>query len=120
MYAWLAEKLMGIPYVRRAVEEKADLDSLKEKPGIRVYMGLIIIGFSYLIGWPAVALFGILAVYFAEPLILLVGGPLIYGFSHVVFWVGLYLAGSKYATVFLRWAVRRLVEKLGGSMHKQK
>jgi hypothetical protein len=116
MKSWIARTLMRIPYVKRAVDERADLGAFKEKVGIRVYAGLVVIAISYLIGWPAVALCGVLSVYFQEPLILLVGGPAIYGTSHVVFWVGVYLAGARYTAAFFRWGMRRLVEKLEGPL----
>ena len=77
-------------------------------------LGIILIGFSYLIGWPAVALFGILSIYFGQPLILIIGGPVIYGISHLVFIAGLYLAGARYSYVFLRWATRKALEKVLG------
>ncbi|MBN1531565.1 MAG: hypothetical protein JXA20_02785 [Spirochaetes bacterium] len=114
MKSRIAQQLMKVPYVRRAVNERADLSAFREKPGVRVYVGLVVIAISYIIGWPAVALFGVLSVYFSEPRILLVGGPAIYGTSHVVFWVGIYLAGARYTAAFFRWGARRLVERLGG------
>jgi hypothetical protein len=40
-----------------------------------VWAGLFLVGLSYVIGWPAVAAFGVLAAWFREPLIIAVGGP---------------------------------------------
>lgn len=107
----IKRKIAASPFIVKAVEDEADLSIFREKPGFRVYFGLGIIGFSYLIGWPAVALFGILAVYYREPLFAIVGGPAIYGTSHVVFWIGLFFAGSRYAMALMRWGVRVLFEK---------
>ncbi len=105
-------KLAQTDYVRSAIAEQADLSAFKERPTPRIILGLAIIAFSYIIGWPAVGFLGILAVYFNEPLLAVVGGPLIYGVSHLVFLLGMYLAGAKYTKIFLRWATRMAMEKL--------
>ena len=107
-------RLMRLRFVREAVEEKADLASLHQKPTPRAWAGLVLIGLSYLLGWPAVGLLAVISYALHEPLVLAVGGPLIYGFSHLVFLAGSWLAGSRYARIFLRWASRRVVEKIGG------
>lgn len=109
----LVKRFAETPYVRSALEERADLNAFRQKPTRRIIFGLIVIGISYTIGWPAVGAFGILAAYLEEPLILIVGGPAIYGMSHVVFIIGMYLAGAEHAKVFLRWATRMGMEKLG-------
>jgi hypothetical protein len=77
-----------------------------------VIVGVALIGFSYIIGWPAVALLGVLAAHFKRAAIVVVGGPLIYGLSHVVFMVGMYFAGNRYAPIFLRCAARAVTRKL--------
>ena len=41
-----------------------------------------------------------------------VGGPFAYGLSHLVFLLGMYLSGSFYALIFLRWFTRVAMEKL--------
>lgn len=105
-------KLASLPYVKKAIEERTDLSSLKRTPDTRIIIGIFLVLFSYLIGWPAVGLLTIIAIYSGKPLIAVIGGPLIYGFSHVVFWVGMYLAGASYVGVFLRWAARTCVEKM--------
>ena len=78
---------------------------------LRIILGVSAIGISYIIGWPAVAFLGTLSIYFQEPLIVAIGGPVTYGLSHLVFLLGMYLAGAKYTRIFLRWAARALVEK---------
>lgn len=108
----IIHKLVDTEYVRSAIADQADLSAFKERPTPRIIMGLAVIAFSYVIGWPAVSFLGIVAVYFKEPLIAVVGGPLIYGISHLVFLLGMYLAGAKYTKIFLRWATRMAVEKL--------
>ena len=98
-------------YVRSAVKDKADLSAFKQKPSIRVILGVSAIAFSYIIGWPAVGALGMLSIYLEKPLIVAIGGPLTYGLSHLVFLLGMYLAGYDYTKIFLRWATRVTVEK---------
>jgi len=112
MISRIVKRIAGTPYARRAIEEKADLTAFKEKPTARILLGVFLIGFSYVIGWPAVSALAGLAVYFREPLVAVIGGPLAYGLSHLVFTVGMYLAGAKYSAIFLRWATRVIMEKL--------
>ena len=109
----LAARLARTRFVRTAMEvEAADLGALRCKPSPAVFVGVALIGFSYIIGWPAVALLGILAAYFRRAAIVVVGGPLIYALSHAVFMVGAYFAGNRYAPIFLRWAARGIMRKL--------
>jgi peptidoglycan-N-acetylglucosamine deacetylase len=109
---WLASTAAG----RKAIREKADLSAFKERPSKRFLTGVGLMLFSYVLGWPMVGLFSVLAAYFQNPG-LLIGGPLCYGFSHLVFLSGLYLAGRdslRYVEIFSLWSLRRLVERLTG------
>lgn len=110
--AQLADRLLKIQFVSTAVSEQADLSAFKKKPSLLIIIGLLTIGFSYLIGWPAVAGLGIIAIKLNQPLIAIIGGPLTYGLSHLVFILGMYLAGAEYTVIFLRWLSRTGVEKL--------
>ncbi|MCX5883104.1 MAG: hypothetical protein NTU74_15285 [Deltaproteobacteria bacterium] len=105
-------RIANTDYVRSALNDKADLSAFKEKPSIRIIMGVSAILFSYIISWPAIGALGALSVYLNKPLLVVIGGPLLYGFSHLVFIFGMYLAGAKYSKIFLRWATRIAVEKL--------
>ena len=107
----IIKRISETEYVRSAIEEKADLSAFKEKPSIRVILGVSAICFSYIIGWPAISVLGALAIYLNRPLLIVIGGPLLYGFSHLVFLLGMYLAGYNYTKIFLRWATRVAVEK---------
>ncbi len=99
--------------MRTAMEgEAADLGALRGKPSPAVIVGVALIGFSYIIGWPAVALLGIAAAHFERAALVVVGGPLVYGLSHLVFMLGMYFAGKRYAPIFLRCAARAVVRKL--------
>jgi len=108
----LVRRLARTVFVRTAIEEQAGLDAFRQPPSLRVILGVGAIVFSYVIGWPLVALLGAAAVYFGQPLIVLVGGPLAYGCSHLVFLLGMYLAGAKYSWIFLRWATRVTMQRL--------
>ncbi|MFH0975700.1 MAG: hypothetical protein V1874_07935 [Spirochaetota bacterium] len=114
----IAERLLKIPFVYKAVQEKADLSNLKIIPEkrtiIKNFIGLFLILFSYVIGWPLVIALGVISISESEPLLLIIGGPVAYGLSHLVFWAGMYLAGAHYTYIILRWAARMAVEKLTG------
>ncbi len=116
--ARIVARLVRVQFVREAMEEQMDLSTLRaalrEKPTPRAWAGLVLVGISYIIGWPAVGLFALIAYHLHEPLVLVVGGPVTYGLSHVVFMVGSWLAGARYAVIILRWATWKAVEKLGG------
>lgn len=112
MISRIVTRIANTPYARKAVEEKADLSAFKQKPSARILLGVFLIGFSYIIGWPAVSALTGLAVYLQEPWVAVIGGPLTYGLSHLFFLAGMYLAGAKYSAIFMRWATRMLVEKM--------
>lgn len=104
---------MQSAFVQSAIAEQTDLSAFRERPSGRIIFGLFLIGFSYVIGWPAVSALGVLSVYADKPMILMIGGPVTYGLSHLVFIAGMYFAGVKYTKIFLKWAARVAVEKLG-------
>jgi len=107
----IIKRICETEYVRSAIEDQADLSAFKEKPSIRIILGVSAICFSYIIGWPAISALGALAIYLKRPLLIAIGGPLVYGLSHLVFLLGMYLAGYNYTKIFLRWATRVAVEK---------
>lgn len=114
----IALRISRTSFVKKALEEKADLSAFSKKPSPRILMGIFLMGLSYLLGWPAVSTIGIIAIMWKEPLIAVFGCPAMYGFSHLVFLAGFYLAGAKYSVIFARWAVRMTIEKiLGASDH---
>jgi len=110
--AKLADSLLKKPFVAKAVTQKASLEAFREKPSLRIILGMVTIGLSFLVGWPAVAGIGFVAVKIHQPWVAAIGGPLIYGFSHLVFIFGMYLCGAKYSMIFLRWITRKGVEQL--------
>ena len=112
MYKNSLLKIASTRFVSSAIAEEADLSAFKEKPSLAVITGVVLIIIASLLGWPAVALFGVIAVKLEEPLIVVIGGPLVYGFSHLVFLLGMYFSGAEYSIIFARWLVRIIMEKL--------
>ncbi len=108
----LVAKLASTRFVRNVMEEEADLSAFKQKPSVKVVLGVGAIALSYAIGWPLIALLGALSVYYQEPIIVLLGGPAAYGLSHLTFILGMYLAGARYSWIFLRWLTRITMLKL--------
>ena len=117
----IAKYLVNISFIFNAIEAESDLKAFKEKPSREIFIKNIIavflILFSYVIGWPVIILLGVISVYFKKPLIVIIGGPVAYGISHLVFTAGMYLAGARYAMIFLRWFTRLALEKFIGRNH---
>ncbi len=110
---FLAQKLASTAYVKRAIEKQATLDCFKATPSPRLLFGVGMVLFSFVIGWPMVALFGVLSAYSHTPALLILGAAF-YGFSHLVWMFGMYLAGRnciQYADAVLSWILRKAVEK---------
>jgi peptidoglycan/xylan/chitin deacetylase (PgdA/CDA1 family) len=109
----LAQKLASTAYVKRAIKNQVTLDAFKTSPSPRVLLGLGLVLFSFVLGWPMVGLFSVLSAYFHAPALLMLG-PVFYGFSHLVWMFGMYLAGRnciKYADIMFSWCLRKAVEK---------
>lgn len=102
-------------YCKTAIEDRADLTAIREKPTPSMIVGLILIAFSYVIGLPAVVALGVIAVWMKDKRIVLIGGPLIYAISTILFIIGIKMAGKKYFQVFSRWVVRVVLEKILGN-----
>jgi hypothetical protein len=100
-------------FIKEALENPVDLSELWDRPSPRQIAGLVLMGFSYIIGWPAVAGLSMLAVWVREPLIAVIGCPAIYGFSHLVFFISVWLIGAPhFVTVLAKYAVGKLFIKL--------
>jgi len=89
----LRQRLRRMRLVQKALQEPID-PQLFRRPSARIVAGLVLIGASYVIGWPAIAAFGAIAAWTGQPKLLL-GGPALYGLSWLVFAAGLALVGSK-------------------------
>jgi peptidoglycan/xylan/chitin deacetylase (PgdA/CDA1 family) len=112
-WGFFARKLASSAYVRRAMEKQVTLDACRTSSSPRFFFGVGLVLFSFVLGWPMVALFGVLSAYSHAPVLLLLGTAF-YGFSHLVFLFGMFLAGPnciKYADVVLSWILRKAVER---------
>ena len=107
-----ANRVAKTKFASRAIKERADLSAFKEKPTAKNFLGIFLMCCSYIIGWPAVGLIGAISIYRQEPILIIIGGPLLLITAHLVFLAGMYLAGGKYVMVFFRWATRATLEKL--------
>ncbi len=108
----LANGIAKTKFASRAINDGADLSAFKEKPTAQKFLGILLMCCSYIIGWPAVGLIGAFSIYWHEPMLIIIGGPLLLVIAHLVFLAGMYLAGGKYVMVFFRWATRVTLEKL--------
>lgn len=102
-------------YCKTAIEDRADLAAIREKPTPSMIVGLILIAFSYVIGLPTVVALGVLAVSMGKPMVGIIGGAVIYAISTILFIIGVKMAGKKYVQVFSRWVVRVVLEKILGN-----
>ncbi len=101
-------------YCKTAIEDRADLSAIREKPTMSMIVGIILIVFSYAIGLPTVIALGVLAVSMGKPLVGIVGGAMIYTISTIIFIIGIKMAGKKYFYLFSRWVVRVVLTKILG------
>jgi len=109
----IATYLVGRKYIAEILDNPTDLDEFKERPTKRVMTGLILMGLSYIIGWPAVAALSVLAVWFREPMIAVIGGPTTYGLSCLVFIAGAWLARAPhYMGTLARYTIQFFLRKL--------
>lgn len=108
----LAARLAETKFVRAALTEEIDIGALRVKPTPRMIAGLILVGLSYVLGWPAVAVFGFLAAYLREPLIAVIGGPATYIFSHLIFLTGAWLAGAEHVRILTKYGTKIIFQKL--------
>lgn len=108
----LRQRLRRTRLVQKALAEPVDPQLLR-RPSARIVAGLLLIGVSYVICWPAITALGAIAAWLRQPKLLL-GGPVLYGLSWVVFATGLALVGSKALRSgrgFGLLLVRRLAER---------
>jgi len=114
----LIKRILRTRFVQTALKDNADLSKFRQKPTAKELAGLFIIAISYAIGWPVIAILGILAAYLHRLLIIVVGGPFMYLMSHLTFILGMYLSGTSYAKAFIRWVIKIIVFKLFSEAYK--
>ncbi len=110
----LADRIAATKYGRNALNEPVDLGYFRQRPSLKLIMGLLLLVISYIICWPVIALLTFLAAYYRKPLIIVIGGPLTYGLSWAVFGLSMLLLGihSYYgAEVIGHYFTRQFLEK---------
>ncbi len=108
----IAQRIAKTKFGRNALEEKSGANPFKEKPSAKILIGILLLAFSYMVGWPMIGLCGALAIYWKEPIIAIVGVPIFFVVAHLFFLAGVYLAGGKYLLPLLRWITRITLKKL--------
>ena len=106
-----AGKLAQTKFGQKSLTKPDGLSILKQQPGTRVYVGLVLMAISFLIGLPALAFLSYLSVKLSKPMTIAVGGPVVIILTHIMFGVGVYLAGQNYASKVLQWATKRFLQK---------
>ena len=108
---FVAKQLLKTGFARRAVQECADLRVFRQKPSGRVLAGLISIGVSYVACWPVISGLGVFAIYIGQPLLIVIGGPVIWTATHFLCMFGMYLAGADHSKALIKYLVRIFVER---------
>ena len=109
----IAKYLTGKKYIIEILNNPADLSEFHQHPTPRLITGWILMGLSYVIGWPAVAALSALAVWLREPMIAIIGCPTTYALSYLVFIVGAWLARAPhYMGTLARYAIQTLLRKI--------
>ncbi len=106
-----AHRLAQTKFGQKSLTKPDGLSILKWQPGTRVYVGVVLMAMSYLIGLPALAFLSYLSVKLSKPMTIAVGGPVVFLLVHIMFGVGVYLAGQNYALALLQWATKRFLQK---------
>ena len=106
-----ARSLAQTKFGQKSLAKPDGLSILKQQPGTRVYVGLILMAMSCLISLPALAFLSYLAVKLGQPRTIAVGGVAVLLLVHVIFGVGVYLAGQNYAVEVLQFATKRFLQK---------
>ena len=107
----IARRLAQTKFGQKSLTKPDGLSILKQQPGTRVYVGLVLMVISFLIGLPALAFLSYLSVKLSKPMTIAVGGPVVILLVHIMFGVGVYLAGQNYAVKLLQWATKRFLQK---------
>ena len=106
-----AHRLAQTRFGQKSLAKPDELPVFNQNPGLKFYVGLVLIALSFLISLPALTLLSYLAVDLGEPLIIAVGGPAVFLFVHIMFVAGVYLSGKNYALEILQWATKRFLLK---------
>jgi len=108
----LGLRLLQIPFVRSAVDDRADLQGMDNRTIFRCVLGIAMLSLSNLICWPLIAVLGGMSIHQNKPLIAAVGGPVVYAVTFICSIIGMAMAGGKFVRAFLRWRARVWTELL--------
>jgi hypothetical protein len=108
---FIARRLAQTKFGQKSLSNPEGLSVLKQQPGSRFYVGLVLMAMSFLLGLPALAFLSYLSVKVSNPITIAVGGPAVIISVHIMFGVGVYLAGQNYASKLLQWATKRFLQK---------
>jgi hypothetical protein len=107
----LARRIAQTKFGQKSLGNPDGLSILKQQPGKRAYVGLVLMAISLLFGLPALAFLSYLSVKLSKPMTIAVGGPAVIILVHIMFGVGVYLAGQNYASKALQWITKRFLQK---------
>jgi len=106
-----AQWLSQTKYGQKSMAKSGSLSVFKQNPGLRFYIGLVLIALSFLISLPTLAFLSYLSLELSKPLIIAIGGPAVFLFVHIMFAAGVYLSGKNYALEILHCATKRFLQK---------
>ena len=106
-----ARRLARTKFGQKSLNKQDEQFIFKRQLGTRVYIGLVLLVISLLMGFPALALLGYLSVKLSKPMLIAVGAPVVVLLVHIIFGVGVYLAGRNYALEMLHLATKRFLQK---------
>ena len=106
-----AHRLAQTRFGQNSLAKPDKLSLFKQNPGLKFYIGLVLIALSFLISLPALAFLSYLSVELSKPLIIAVGGPAVFLFVHIMFAAGVYLSGKNYAAEILQHVTKRFLQK---------
>ena len=107
----IARRVAQTKFGQKSLSNPDRLSILKQQPGKRVYVGLVIMAVSFLLGLPALAFLSYMSVKLSKPMTIAIGGPVVIILVHIIFGVGVYLAGQNYVSKVLQWATKRFLQK---------
>jgi hypothetical protein len=106
-----AHRLAQTRFGQNSLAKPDELSVFKKNPGVKFYVGLVLMVLSFLISLPALAFLSYLSVELSKPLIIAIGVPTVFLFVHIMFAAGVYLSGKNYALEILQWATKRFLQK---------
>lgn len=81
----IAGSIAKTEYAKRAIDDGTDLSAFKEKPTARNFLGIFLVCFSFIVSLPGVGLIAALSIYWHEPLLIIIGGPILIIIAHLFF-----------------------------------